>query len=602
MQGPENYPTEMYRNHYSNIAKNAAIVSMSTHYGPSTSRTSQKMDLDKDNAFYHYSDRSWDDTTLVYNYVNEMMDSIHYQGSLILFAGNSGGNGGPPGGGGAPGGGMPGGPSGGGMPGMGMGSQSVDEIVAEAKAYEKKGYDVYQIHANNAEAVKRIREETNLILLGRYSGAMRMPGGDEKASPSQATAAELEQCVEQARKLEGLIDILWIRVEEHPNSWNQDRGKPKSLAYAEAIKKAGLKIITCPSAGFHNPVENDQFIAEGKTDMVGMTTPFFADPELVRKLKEGRVDDVVPCVGCQNCHGISMNQRPWYSTCTVNPGFGLPPYQLKSITKPLVSKKVAVIGGGPSGMKAALIAAERGHAVTIFDRETSLGGLLKISDNSKWRWAYKDLKEYYIYQVKKAGITVKLNTTATLEMIMAAKFDTALVATGSALKPTEWKPDGEKIFSILDVYRAKEKLGKNVVIVGGGKYAVEAGVGMYKDGHKITILAPGKRLVEEEYEGPHNMRNQERIISSAGSDFTSVLETKVKEVSGGKVTYTDFKGQEQAIQADSIVVFAGLRPRMDEAEKFIGSADEVLFLGDCTGTNGTLQKTIRSAFFVASQV
>ena len=72
--------------------------------------------------------------------------------------------------------------------------------------------------------------------------------------------------------------------------------------------------------------------------------------------------------------------------------------------------------------------------------------------------------------------------------------------------------------------------------------------------------------------------------------------------SDGKVTYTDSKGEEKSVQADSVVLWPGLRPRMDEAEKFIGSADEVLFLGDCTGTNGSLFKAIRSAFYVASQV
>jgi hypothetical protein len=75
-----------------------------------------------------------------------------------------------------------------------------------------------------------------------------------------------------------------------------------------------------------------------------------------------------------------------------------------------------------------------------------------------------------------------------------------------------------------------------------------------------------------------------------------------KSITGGKVTYTDSKGAENSIQADSIVIWSGLKPRMDEAEKLIGSADEVLLLGDCTGKNGRIRKTIRSAFFVASQV
>jgi thioredoxin reductase len=648
MQGPENFPSEMYRNHYSNVAKNAAIVSMSTHYGTAAQRQYEKTNIKNDNAFNHYSDRSWDDIPVVYNYVNQLMEDIHCEGALILFAGNTGQSGG----GGMPGGGMPGGgamPSGGpggqgeqgqmpggaqqaqggqgsrgagtqqgGMPGgaagargggmpPGMASRTDDELLADAKDYEEKGYDVYQLNTSSLEAAKKIRAATNLILMGslRGGGGMMGPGGGQNAAAAsdsnQPTAAELEQGVEQARKLEGIVDILWIRVAEHPNAWDQDKGRPKGLAYAEAIKKAGIKIVTCPSAGFHDPVENDRFIAEGKTDMVGMTTPFFADPELVRKVKEGRADDIVPCIACQNCHGISMTKQPWYSTCTVNPKWGVPPYKLQSITKPAISKKVAVIGGGPAGMKAALVAAERGHKVTLYEKDAALGGLLKISDNSQCRWNYKDLKEYFIHQINKAGIIVKVNTTATPEMIKAGKFDAVLVAVGADVVASKMKTDGSKVFNILDVYYKKNELGKNVVVIGAGKFGVEAAAGMLKDGHKVTVLTSGKELVAFEDTGPHNMRNQEDFYKNH-PNFSSVLGATVKDVTGGKVTYTDSTGNEKSIQADSIVIWSGLKSKMDEAEKFIGSADDVLLVGDCTGSGGSIQKNIRSTFFVASQV
>jgi 2,4-dienoyl-CoA reductase-like NADH-dependent reductase (Old Yellow Enzyme family)/thioredoxin reductase len=632
MQGPENYPTEAWRGHYSNMAKNAAIVSISTSFGTYPKKYAAKSE--GPGMAYEWGQMSadkWEDIPPVYNYVERMIEDIHCEGGLVMFAANTGGGGGgaPGGGGGAPGG--SGGPGGGGSPGggaLGAGAQaggqgggpgggmpggpgaaaqkSVDEIVKDAKDAVSNGYDVYRLETDSLEAAQAVRNATNLILMASLRMGRGMMGGEGKNTPgvsniNQPSADDLEKAVEMARKYEGLADILWIRINEHPNSFVQDQNAPISLAYAAAIKKAGIKILACPSAGFHDPVQNDRFIAEGKTDLVGMTTPFFADPELVRKVAAGRADDVVPCIQCQNCHGIAMGYGPHYPSCTVNPKWVLPPYKLSQIQAPMMKKKVAVVGGGPSGMKAALVAAERGHQVTLYEKDAALGGLLQFSDHSQWRWNHKVYKDFLIHQVHKAGIEVKLNTAATPAMIKSAGYNTVLVATGA--EPVVFDnpgADAGNVFNILTSYTRKEKLGKNVVVIGAGQFATEAAICMAKDGHKVTVLAPGKEMIEPQNSGAHNMANQSAIYKNH-PNFSYVLESKVKSIAGGKVTYTDAKG-ENAIPADSVVVWAGLKPRMDEAEKFFGSADEVLLLGDCTGTNGTVQKTIRSAFFVASQV
>jgi len=656
MQGPENFPADMYRNHYSNMAKNAAIVSMSTHYGtyPKTYVKGQH------GPSANFCDDIWQDIPPVENYVDRLIEDIHCEGALILFVGNTGGQGnlGVPGAGivpaqggasgaaqqgaaggqgGMPGvagaqGGMPGGMPGaaaggqggmpGGMPGAsaqggqqgaeggrsggpggmpGMSTKTDDEIVAEAKAAEDRGYDVYQLNSNSIETAKKVRAATNLILMS--SLRIGMGGFNTSAQDSnQATASELEQAVEAARKLEDVVDYVQIRVSEHPNAWNQDEDKPKALAYAEAIKKAGIRVLTCPTAGFHDVIANDGYIASGKADMIGMTTPFFADRELVRKVKEGRADDINYCIACWNCHGISMTKGPWHSSlCSVNPTWGLPPYKLQGITRPTKSKKVAIIGGGPAGMKAALTAAERGHKVTLYEKDATLGGLLKIADKSKTRWTFRKYKEWLIAQVKKNGITVKTNTAATPEMIKAAGFDAVLVATGAEPVASRMKVDGAKSFNIVEAYARKDELGQNVVVIGAGKYGFELALGLAMDGHKVTNLASGSYLFEPDFQGPHNMQNQEGIYKSH-PNFSYALNAVVKDVTGGKVTYKDSTGAEKSVQADSVVIWSGLKPKLDEASKFLTCADEVYLMGDCTGKNGHLQKAIRSAFFTASQV
>ena len=637
MQGPENFPTELYRSHVSNMAKNAAIVSVASHWG-AYPKTYSKGQVGPNATF---CDGAWQDIPPVHNYVQEMVDDIRYQGAMVLYNGNTGadqplndattapmGSGWPasrsggalsggtmqgadggsgsgqsgPGGQAGSGGGQagPGGPG-----GPGSVTKSDDEILADAIEYEKNGYDVYQFESTSQALAKKIKEKTDLILMGsiRGGGGRGGPMTDSSdAIRNQATEDELKQAVDQAKQLEGVADLLWIRIDEHPNAWIQDEDRPKSLAYAEAIKKAGIKIVTCCTGGFHSPIQNDEFIASGKTDMVGMTTPLFADAELVRKLMEGRADDIVPCVGCENCHGTSGQYGPWYSTCTVNPTWGMPPYQLKGITVPKTSKKVAVIGGGPAGMKAALIAAERGHKVTLYEKSDALGGQQKISDYSSCKWDFKRFKDYLAYQVQKQGVEVLMSTKATPEMIKAKGYDTVLVALGAELVFSDWEAQGnQKVCNIMDVYYNKENIGKNVVIIGTGKYAAEAAICMLKDGHKVTMLSPTPELCQLKDIGPHNMANQATVLTNHPA-FKYFLETKVAGITGGKVTYTDSAGKENSIEADSIVIWSGTKPRYDEAAKFIGSADQVLFIGDCTDKGGSVQKAMRHTFFTTSLV
>lgn len=643
-QGPENYPTDLYRSHYATMARNAAIVTLMTSFGKYP-KTYHKKSEDPDLwSWEHISNNKWEDIPATWNYVERMLDDMHFEGSLVAFGSNTGdvgdavvggdvagegsaqskitgsnppsgqsggGPGGAPGGGaGGPGGtggaGGPGGAQGGGpggMPGGMGGSKSIADIVKDAKDKESLGYDVYYV--NSAEEAKAVREATNLLIIASYNGAGAGPGA---AYPSMGnsvkpTAAQIESAVKAANKLEGLADILLMKAGGSAGaSWETAKYEEgASYYFAEAIKKAGVNIKTCIGFGLFNPIKNDEYIAKGVTDMIAMTRPFIADGEMIYKISAGRADEVVPCIQCMNCHSESMTNGPHIARCTVNPKFGISAHMLKAIEAPLAKKKVAVIGGGPAGMKAAIVAAERGHRVTLYEKEAELGGLQRHSDYSTWVWTFKNYKDYLINQVKKSGVEVKLNTKATPAMIKAAGYNTVLVAVGA--EPVKSKMNGAEAGNVFDVescYLNKKSLGTNVVVIGSGKLGTEAALSMAMDGHKVTVLA-GDAMIGKEDIGAHNVTPQTTIYKSH-PNFKHFLNTTVTDITGGKVTYKDKNGAEHSIQADSIVFSSEPKPRTEEAASFAGAAGEVRVLGDCTGTNGRLIRATRSAFYVASQV
>jgi 2,4-dienoyl-CoA reductase-like NADH-dependent reductase (Old Yellow Enzyme family)/thioredoxin reductase len=595
LQGPENYPSDTYRSHYTEMAKNAAIVTMVEHFGRYP-KTYGPNDTNNGNA--RASDQIWEDIPPVRNYIERMIEDIHCEGSLVCVGKLQGG--------------------------------TLEEAVTKAKKWEDTGYDVVEIGERawtGIEAVRAdldkmeaIRKETNLLIeavilpytpgLSR-SGSFGMgppPGeatGRRSASPSP-TGPEMEEVLAMVKMIDGLADILRMKdfggATNHPNSFSMEKDKPMMLRFSQAIKESGAKIITAPNGGFHDPVLNEGFIASGKTDMVAMATPLFADQEHVQKAHEGRSEDIVPCVKCHNCHGISR-KGPWYDTCTVNPKWGLSETKKASIRPPTTIKKVAVIGGGPAGMKAAITAAERGHRVTLYEKGEALGGLMRHTDFTKWKWAYKDFKDYLVRQTYKAGIEVLLKTEVKPETIKAKEYDTVLVATGA--EPIISRipgADGKNVYNILEAFSKKKSLGKNVVIIGAGVFGTETGICLAKDGFKVTALTSEKQMIPEEAIGPHNMMNQIDIYQNH-PNFSYTLEAVVTGISNGKVIYRDATtSDEKSVKADSVVIYAGLRPRMDEAMEFAGSAGQFFLLGDCTGRAGTLQKTIRSAFFTASQI
>jgi pyruvate/2-oxoglutarate dehydrogenase complex dihydrolipoamide dehydrogenase (E3) component len=140
-----------------------------------------------------------------------------------------------------------------------------------------------------------------------------------------------------------------------------------------------------------------------------------------------------------------------------------------------------------------------------------------------------------------------------------------------------------------------------VVIIGAGGYSVETGIYLARAGHNVTLLGSGKEMVEES--GPHQLENIAMNFKNM-KNCSSIMEAIATRIADGKVTYKDASGSEKSVQADSVVLYAGLKAKQDEAMKFTGTAGQIFIIGDCNGSGrgGGVQMTQRSAFFAASQV
>ncbi|SDW80123.1 NADPH-dependent 2,4-dienoyl-CoA reductase [Litoreibacter albidus] len=226
--------------------------------------------------------------------------------------------------------------------------------------------------------------------------------------------------------------------------------------------EVSIPIIT--SNRINTPEVGEDVLADGCADMVSMARPFLADPHFVAKAAAGRSAEIAPCIACnQACLDHTFSGK--MSTCLVNPKAC---FETELLVEPATNvKTVAVVGAGPAGLSTALTAADRGHAVTLFDKAAELGGQLNMAKKIPGKEEFFGLVDWYRTMVSKSAIDVQLGTEATADLL--AGFDEVVIATGVAPRDTQIAgQDGPNVLSYIDVLRGGAKVGKRVAIIGAG--------------------------------------------------------------------------------------------------------------------------------------
>lgn len=340
-------------------------------------------------------------------------------------------------------------------------------------------------------------------------------------------------------------------------------------------------------------------IKEGKIDAMGVARQFLTDHEWVTKLKEDRLEDIMPCICCHNgCFAISkykgvanagsMNDTKHMSRCAINPlTMQNHKYDIIPAKKP---KTVAVIGGGVGGMETARIATLRGHKVTIYEKSDKLGGVFIPAAAPSFKEKDKQLIEWYRRQISRLPIEVKLNTE--VKDLSQIKADEIVIATGAVAKKPPIK-GAERAIEAIDYLNGKE-VGKNVVIIGGGLTGCEIAYDLFLKGKKPVIVEAMNDLM---------ISNMLCLANSSYLrdyfEYKKVpvhLETKVEEIKDGSVVVSDKAGSKTEIKADSVILAVGYKPN-----PLAKKSRHVHIVGDALAV-GNLRTVVWRAWEVAEKI
>lgn len=389
----------------------------------------------------------------------------------------------------------------------------------------------------------------------------------------------IEEGIEIAKLVEPYVDLIHVSAGTyqktfgitHPSMFT-DHGRNVFLA-AEIKKHVSKPVATI--GGLSDPEQMEEIIASGKADVVYMARQLLADPFLPRKVTENRDGDIVKCLRCFTC----MAERAATSTrrCTVNPIIGREMEGDEVYPAP-VKKKVLVAGGGPGGLYAAWTAARRGHQVILCEKEDTLGGILKSEQALPFKHEMYELSLTYAKFCRDAGVEIRLNTEVTKEYSERENADALIIAVGSSpLVPPIPGLDGENVVIVNNYYKEKDKVGDEVVVMGGGLAGCECAIHLGMEGKKVRLVEMRDVLAPDA-----NVRHRPLLLKEIDKYVTVHTGHRALRVTSEGVVCADKDNNEVLVPGASVICALGQRSRTDVVNELLDAAPFVRVIGDAS--------------------
>ena len=383
----------------------------------------------------------------------------------------------------------------------------------------------------------------------------------------------------------------------HPPQYMPDNC---NLEYVEHIKKFTDKPVAC--AGRMDPVKAAEEIAAGRLDAVAIARQNLVDPDWVTKIRQGRQDEIKPCIRCHNgCFNFakfkgtaniqSTQDSLHLGRCALNPTtMQHNKYKIVPTKSP---KKVAIIGAGIGGMECALVLKQRGHKPVIFEKTNELGGLFLTASAMSFKENDKELIEWYKKEVEKQGIDIRFNTEVT-DLGTMRGFDEIIVATGSVPRTMPMIPGFEKTLSFTELLKDKKEVGDKVLFFGGGQSSCEAA---------YDLILQGKHPIIVEYAGDLVAAQATCLANTSflrdAMEYHKVptyLHSTITAIRDGSVTVKGPDGKTFDVECDNVVNGIGFVPA-PVGEK----GRHVHRVGDCVAI-GNLRTVIWRAWDVCMKI
>ncbi len=526
------------------------------------------------------------------------------------------------------------------IPAIEMDQAKIDETVNKygdaAMRMKRAGMDIVLVHGGHGNLISQFTSPLYNHRKDKYGGStknralfalevldnIRQKVGEDFVIEYRISADEIApggmhfpETLELIGLLKDKVDIFNVSAGLHSDfdfayyrNWCQNFLMPHgfNVHFAKAVKEAYPDVLV-DTVGSINSIElAEHILSEGWADFVAMCRPLMADPDMPRKYAEGREEDHRPCLRCDSCCARLL--MPRVINCAVNPISGMT-NDLPDGEVPVASvkKKCAVVGGGPGGIVAAITLCKRGHDVTLYEKTNELGGMLIPGTAAPFKEDLKAYLDYLRVQVKKYPIDIRMNTTATPELLEKENYEAIILALGAV--PTvpdipgidrpnvAWGPDAEM---------GSIEVGDKVVVLGAGSISFETAYDFRLQGKDVTLIARGDEdhVIGKLYMTAGGPTATELFSRTIEEGVKVMYKTNVVSIEDGKVVCTDAEGKTIEVEADTVLHSYGMTALFDEAQTMRHCAPEtsVRIVGDCVKVGENVSFAVNGAFQAALRI